>query len=614
MSTPRPYLLSAALFLAGLTGASAQNAPVPLQAESGTLGADWTSPTAAGVTYVTVVPTATIAAQNPGTAARVITYSVTFPGPGTYDLYARVRVGAATANDDSFYYGNGFGTKSPTNDNDWITINQVAGVGYTTGTQVVDGAGSAQSNVWKWVNMSKIGGAETPISFTVAAGSLTQTFQVGAREDGFDIDKIVFGQTGLYFTVNNLDNGQQGSVNPPPPPFTPVGPPMATGKPKFLGGVHSAPQLANFSAYWNQVVPENAGKWGSVEATRDVMNWTELDAAYKLAKDNGYPFRMHVLTWGSQQPTWIATLPAAEQLAEINQWYAAVAQRYPAIDFLEVVNEPLHQPPGPNSGGGNYLEALGGSGTTGWDWVITSFQLARQYFPTTKLMLNDYSVENTATSAQRYLGIVNLLKARNLIDAVGIQGHAFSTRGLPAADLNTNLNTLASAGLPLYITELDIDGVNAQNQLDDAVQLAEYQRVFPVFWLHPAVKGVTMWGYRPGHWRTAQGAFLVNDDNSERSAMVWLKNYVKSTVLGVSKADDATVSLSPNPAVNGQFTLRSTETLSAVRVLDVRGQLVQEVALRNQSFVNMQLNVRPGLYVVQLINGQTVSSKKLLVQ
>ncbi|MCB2377296.1 endo-1,4-beta-xylanase [Hymenobacter sp. BT635] len=614
MRKPRPLLFSTALLFAGLSAAQAQNTPVIQQAESGTLGADWTSATASGVQYISVVPTATIAAQNPGTAARVATYSVTFPGPGTYDLYARVRVNAGAANDDSFYYGNGFGIKSPTNDNDWITINQVAGVGYINGSQVVDGAGSAQSNVWKWVNMSKIGGAETPISFTVAAGSLTQTFQLGAREDGFDIDKVVFGATGLYFTVTNLDNGQQGSVNPPPPPFTPVGPPMATGKPKFLGGVYSTPQLPNFSAYWNQVVPENAGKWGSVEATRDVMNWTELDAAYKLAKDNGYPFRMHVLIWGSQQPAWIATLPAAEQLVEINQWYAAVAQRYPAIDFLEVVNEPLHQPPGPNSGGGNYLEALGGSGATGWDWIITSFQLARQYFPNTKLMLNDYSVENTAVSAQQYLGIVNLLKARNLIDAVGIQGHAFSTRGLPVANLTTNLNTIASAGFPLYITELDIDGVNAQNQLDDAVQLAEYQRVFPAFWLHPAVKGITLWGYRPGHWRTTQGAQLVNDDNTERTAMVWLKNYVRSTTLGTTKADNAAISLYPNPVTNGNFVLKGTENLNAVRIVDIRGQIVQDIALHNQSSVNVKADLRPGIYVLQLFDGKTISSKKLIVE
>ncbi|TGE28120.1 endo-1,4-beta-xylanase [Hymenobacter metallicola] len=614
MRKNRPSYLSVVLLWASLATVQAQNAPVLQQAESGTLGADWTTATQNSVQYISVVPTATIAAQNPGTAARVATYTVTFPGPGTYDLYARVRVGAGAANDDSFYYGNGFGTKSPANDNDWITINQVAGVGYTIGSQVVDGAGSAQSNVWKWVNMSKIGGAETPISFTITAGNLTQTFQLGAREDGFDIDKVVFGTTGLYFTVTNLDNGQQGSVNPPPPPFTPVGPPMATGKPKFLGGVHSTPQLANFTAYWNQVVPENAGKWGSVEATRDVMNWTELDAAYKLAKDNGYPFRMHVLIWGSQQPTWIATLPAAEQLAEINQWYAAVAQRYPAIDFLEVVNEPLHQPPGPNSGGGNYLNALGGNGTTGWDWIITSFQLARQYFPTTKLMLNDYSVENTATSAQQYLGIVNLLKARNLIDVVGIQGHAFSTRNTPAASLTANLNTLASAGLPLYITELDIDGVNAQNQLDDQVQLAEYQRVFPVFWEHPAIKGVTMWGYRPGHWRTAQGAQLVNEDNTERAALVWLKNYVKSTTLGTTKADNAAISLFPNPVTNGSFTLKGIAHINTIRVLDIRGQVVQEATLHNQIAVDMKLNLRPGIYVVQLLDGKTVASKKLMIK
>ncbi|MBI4623404.1 MAG: endo-1,4-beta-xylanase [Verrucomicrobia bacterium] len=110
---------------------------------------------------------------------------------------------------------------------------------------------------------------------------------------------------------------------------TPGGPPLAAGKAKFLGGVYSASQLPGFTAYWNQVTPENAGKWGSVEAVRDRMNWTELDAAYAFAKGNGYPFRLHVLVWGNQQPAWIETLPADEQLREIEQWFAAVAARYP---------------------------------------------------------------------------------------------------------------------------------------------------------------------------------------------------------------------------------------------------------------------------------------------
>src|SRR5439155_15146205 len=56
-------------------------------------------------------------------------------------------------------------------------------------------------------------------------------------------------------------------------------------------------------------------------------------------------------------------------------------------------------------------------------------------------------------------------------------------------------------------------------------------RVFPVFWEHPAVRGVTLWGYRPGHWRTAQGAYIALDNGAERPALVWLKEYVGATDL-----------------------------------------------------------------------------------
>lgn len=623
-----PHRLSVLLLPFALLAAElrAQNMPVPQQAETGTLGADWTSPTQAGVQYVTVVPTATINGQNPGTAARVITYSVTFPGPGSYDLYARVRIGPGQANDDSFYYGNGFGTKLPATDTDWITVNQLNGVGYTGASEVVAGAGGAQQQVWKWLNLSAFNGGEPPISFTVPAGSLTQTFQIGAREDGLDIDKFVFGETGRFFTVANLDAGAQGSTTPPVV-FTPTGLPMATGKPKFLGGVFSTSQKVFFNNYFNQVTPENAGKWGSVEAVRDVMNWVELDSAYALAERKGYPFKMHTLIWGAQQPLWIEDLPAAEQLEEINEWFAAVAARYPNIAQIEVVNEPTNDLPlngstgnnGPNtpgSGAGNYYNALGGAGTTGWDWVITSFELARRYFPTTQLLLNDYGVASSTANAQRYLGIVNLLVARNLVDGVGIQGHAFETRNVSAANFAANLTTLASAGKPLYITELDIDGVNTANPpaLDDAIQLAEYQRIFPTLWEHPAVRGITLWGYRPGHWRTTQGAFIANGDNTERSALVWLKNYVRSTVLGTRPGQNPALALAPNPAAGGRFFVQGGDKVQAIRVFDLNGRLVQAVANPTQPLVEVHLNAAPGLYVVQVTDARGVTSRKLVVE
>src|SRR3990172_5542363 len=266
---------------------------------------------------------------------------------------------------------------------------------------------------------------------------------------------------------------------------------LAEGYDKFLGNVYSTAQLPKFADYWNQVTPENAGKWGSAEPVRDVMNWTTLDAAYNFAKNNGFPFRFHVLVWGNQQPAWIENLPTDEQLDEIEEWFHAVADRYPEADYVEVVNEPLHDPPNqPGNGGGNYYEALGGRGDTGWDWVLNAFRLARDYFADAKLVLNDYSIVNSSNDTGRYIGIIELLQAEDLIDAIGVQGHAFSTRG-SAATMKSNLDRLAATGLPIQVTELDIDGPT------DETQVRDYQRIFPTFWEHPAVIGITLWGLRP---------------------------------------------------------------------------------------------------------------------
>jgi endo-1,4-beta-xylanase len=295
---------------------------------------------------------------------------------------------------------------------------------------------------------------------------------------------------------------------------------LAAGRPKFLGGVYSAAQAPNLTSYFNQITPENAGKWGSVEAARDVMNWTELDAAYALAKANGFPFKMHTLIWGNQQPGWLSALPADQQLLEIKQWFAAVAARYPDLDLIDVVNEPLHAPPdGTGESNANYSAALGGAGDSGWDWVLAAFRLARASFPKAKLLINEYSVTNDANAARQYLRIIALLQAEKLIDGIGIQAHAFETR-VPAATTAANLDLIATAGLPVYISELDIDGPTDQIQADD------YQRIFPVFWEHPAVVGVTLWGYRPGLWRDAQGAALVRADGTEKPAMLWLRSYL----------------------------------------------------------------------------------------
>ena len=302
--------------------------------------------------------------------------------------------------------------------------------------------------------------------------------------------------------------------------------PLAEGKARFLGCIFSPTSEPKLEKYWNQVVPENSGKWNSVERVRGQMNWTNLDNAYDLAQTQGFPFRFHVLIWGNQQPSWMNDLSSSDQLDEIEEWFSAVATRYPGIDYLEVVNEPLNAPPDGNNDRANYIDALGGAGPSGWEWVLKSFRLARHYFPGTQLVLNEYNVIRNNVKTTDYLTLIGLLQAEDLIDVIGFQAHAFTTGPASLSAMTTSINRFEATGLPVMVTEMDIDGVDPDGVQDDALQLSEYRRVFPLFWEHPAIVGVTLWGWRPGLWRDAEMAYLQNINGTERPALQWLRHYL----------------------------------------------------------------------------------------
>ena len=185
---------------------------VKFEAESGALGSDWAVSNSTSPAYMTI--TTDGAGNSPSNATRVATYTVTFPTPGTYQLYAHVRVGSGTFNDDSLFYGNGFGVKNPTNSTDWILVNGLGAAGFSNPTNIVNTSGTLGSGVWKWVNLSVF----TPgAAFTVSATNLTQTFQIGAHENGLDLDAFEFGLNTYTYTVSNLDSGIDGT--PPSPPI-----------------------------------------------------------------------------------------------------------------------------------------------------------------------------------------------------------------------------------------------------------------------------------------------------------------------------------------------------------------------------------------------------------
>ena len=491
---------------------------------------------------------------------------------------------------------------------------------------------------------ARVGSGSGTANFTVGNNSFQEYGRLGEQEvtttwQEFTFDFLITDQeteirapAHFSFEANEgtevyLDDLRITTLEPVDLPDEPI----ATGADKFLGNIYSNEQRPNFELYWNQVTPENAGKWGLVERTRDVMTWDDLDTAYALAQDNGYPFHFHVLVWGRQQPEWMKDLPAAEQLEEIEEWFRAVAERYPDIDFLEVVNEPLHDPPtdqpdDPTSGG--YFEALGGSGETGWDWVVTAFEMAREIFPEgMPLMINDFNILSSTETARRYAEIIEILQERDLIDKVGIQGHAFSTR--PGAPLEASLDIVAATGLDVQITELDVDGnpnsiPSLSEALSDRNQLQALQRVFPPLWEHPSVEGITLWGWRPGHWRTEQDAFLVRADGEERPALVWLREYVQQnstpTEPGVAVGAVTLFASRPNPvrtSAEVRFALAESADVT-LAVYDALGRRVSVLASgvrpAGEHGVTFSATGLPGgVYVYRLTAGTSSQSRRLVV-
>lgn len=322
---------------------------------------------------------------------------------------------------------------------------------------------------------------------------------------------------------------------------------------KFLGNIIAGSAPSNFTTYWNQVTPENGTKWGAIEGNRNQMNWGNADMIYNYAISKNIPFKFHTLVWGSQEPNWVAGLPAAEQKAEISSFITQAGQRYSAKSaFVDVVNEPLHAKP-------SYRNAIGGDGSTGWDWVIWSFQQARAAFPNSKLLINEYGIIGDPSAADKYVTIINHLKSRGLIDGIGIQCHYFNMDNVSVSTMNTVLNKLAATGLPIYVSELDITG-------DDNTQLARYQQKFPVLWNHPSVKGVTLWGYIQNQtW--AANTHLVNSNGTERPAMKWLKQYLggSSALMETTDTQDITDSvIQPDSVVEPDMQLDLQPVLEPV--------------------------------------------------
>lgn len=331
--------------------------------------------------------------------------------------------------------------------------------------------------------------------------------------------------------------------------------------------------IALVTEQFNQISPENDLKWEMIhpQPGPDGYNFGPADAYVNFGLSNHMYIVGHTLVWHGQTPSWVfqgtnmppgmTNIPSPvaadttwtnapgsrrrgrgpgggfgfggprasrdELLQRMRDHIHTVVGRYKGkIKVWDVVNEAL------SDGGTNLLRTSLWEQIIGPDFIAKAFEYAHEADPDAILRYNDYSLENPA-KRHKLVTLIKSLQAQGVpVMAIGSQTHVSVSS--PSFEEEDNVLTeLETLGLPIHITELDVNGAqggqrsnsgdvaangsttqgglvsNADQRLADA-----YAGLFRAFLKHKQyVKVVTLWGVNDGvSWR-AQGRPLLFDAN-----------------------------------------------------------------------------------------------------
>lgn len=231
---------------------------------------------------------------------------------------------------------------------------------------------------------------------------------------------------------------------------------------------------------WAVIV--NALKWRLMEWTKGHINFAKPLNAIKVLKEHGVKIRGHNMFWGvdGHSPAWLNGMSPSQYISEMKLHVQEVINHTRGtLEHWDVNNENQH---------GDYFERHTGDP----DITAKMFQWIHQQEPDVKLFINEYNVitNSQCTTATRNQAI----QLRNMgipVSFVGIQGH-FHSSDINIDVVKYRLDKVAEAGLKIWITELTVTENDANKKASALSDL------LTLFFSHPAVEGVMLWGFWDG--------------------------------------------------------------------------------------------------------------------
>jgi len=239
-----------------------------------------------------------------------------------------------------------------------------------------------------------------------------------------------------------------------------------------MTGLLAQPDYADLlAAQVSQLTPEWEMKMEYVLKDDGTFRFDAPDAIAQFARQHGLRLFGHNLIWYAQSP------PAFERIDGQGQAFAdayrnyilAVAGRYrgQAVGW-DVVNEPVAED-------GNGLRACLWSKNLGQtDYIRRALDHAREADPGAVLFVNDYNLESRPAKRATFMRLAeDLLKAGAPLGGLGTQSHLGAD--LEPGAVTRAVRELASLGLPVHVSELDVSLNRAAGPFADREALRQRQ-------------------------------------------------------------------------------------------------------------------------------------------
>jgi endo-1,4-beta-xylanase len=279
------------------------------------------------------------------------------------------------------------------------------------------------------------------------------------------------------------------------------------------------------AAQVSQLTPEWEMKMEYIVQADGSFRFEGPDRIAAFARGNGMRLFGHTLVWYAHTPTAFEQLDTGRTKFgdAYRNYILAVAGRYRGqVSGWDVVNEAVAED------GVGWRDSLWSQKLGKLQHIVLAFQHAREADPDAVLFLNDYNLENMPKKRATFMKLVEaLLKAGAPLGGVGTQTHLAAD--LAPGEITKAIRELASLGLPVHVSEMDVSVTRARGLIKDrtklqASQASLYTEAAEAFSSLPEAQqfAISHWGLRDkDSWLKGENATdtpLMFDDNGRPKA------------------------------------------------------------------------------------------------